>query len=335
MKVQDAIEGYLMDCQGRDCSARTVGWYEQKLRVWSAWMVEQGVTDIVGVTVHQLRAFLIYVQQTVIQAPEPGRPSRSAGQARTAHTVHGYAQVIKTFCTWLYNEELLEDNPARRLRLPKVPRYMIKPFTAEHLSRILNACDCRTTLGFRDYVMILLLADTGIRLAELCGLRVWDVVMRDASGHGYIRVFGKGRREREVGVSPDVLALLWKYIKAYREPGEEREEHVFINRRGEPLHPTGVGQLLRRIKRRAEITDCRVSPHTFRHTFASGYLEQGGDMHNLSLLLGHSEARTTEIYAKSYTSRQARRDQEKFSAIRTLPMELRHRTGKSKSQPGA
>jgi integrase/recombinase XerD len=153
---------------------------------------------------------------------------------------------------------------------------MIQPFTPDHLLEMLDVCDVRKTSGFRDYLIIVFLADTGIRLDELCRLQLEDVVTRDATGHGYIQVLGKGRRQREVGVSPDVMALLWKYIKQYREPQDERGDCLFLSYCGKPLNPTGVSQLLRRVKQRAEIGDRRVSPHTFRHTLSTAYLEQGG-----------------------------------------------------------
>jgi site-specific recombinase XerD len=112
--------------------------------------------------------------------------------------------------------------------------------------------------------------------------------------------------------------VLWKYINLYRKPHDESEKRVFMNRYSVPISPTGVDQLLDDIKKRTGITGVRVSAHTFRHTFACTYLEQGGEIYKLSRLLGHSSVEVTEEYLKSFKQRAARKDQEKFSAVTAM-----------------
>ncbi len=116
---------------------------------------------------------------------------------------------------------------------------------------------------------MLLLLDTGIWVSELCGLIV------EQAHEDYITVLGKGRKEREVGISPQVRKLLWKYLAHYQRPASPEMRQVFVNVRGQSLTINGVEQLLLEIKEQAGIEGVRVSAHTFRHTFARMFLEQG------------------------------------------------------------
>jgi integrase/recombinase XerD len=323
MKISEAIKGYILDCKVRGRSNRTVQWYEQKLNYVARWLIEEEEAHrLEQVTVAMLRAFVLHMQA----APVGRTTVNKNGDASQISplTVKGYVQVIKGFFTWCYREELIENNISMRLKLPSVPDYLIPVFNENHIRTMLEACDLTTVLGYRDYVIILVLLETGIRISELCGLRVQDV------HDDYIRVIGKGNKEREVGVSPGVAKLLWKYIYHHRKAHNESEHRVFINRYGEPLTPTGVDQVLDDIKERACITGVRVSAHTFRHTFACMYLEQGGEIYKLSKLMGHSSVDVTEEYLKNFNIRAARRGQEKFSPVQAFDLLSKRRKNKRK-----
>jgi site-specific recombinase XerD len=229
-------------------------------------------------------------------------------------TVKGYVQVAKGFFTWCFKEELLKSNPATRLSLPSVPDYIIPTFTADHIRALLDACDRSTTLGYRDYTIILLLLETGIHVSELCWLRLQDM------HEGHIRVFGKGKKEREIGVSPRVSKFLWKYIHQHCEPAADAETLVFVNRYGHPLTRSGVEQFLVELKEKSGVTGVRVSAHTFRHTFACTYMENGGEIYKLSRFMGYSSGEITEEYLKVFNLRAARKNQEQFSAVSTLDL---------------
>ena len=317
MKIFKAVQGYIIDCRTRRRSERTIEWYEQKLKVFADWMQEEEeIESLSEVTVLNLRSFVLHIQS--IQVGRTTINKNGDNSQISPLTVKGYVQVIKGFFTWCYQEELIEKNPAARLKLPSIPNYIIPTFDAEHIKIMLDACDTSSTLGYRDYTIILVLLETGIRISELCNLRLQDIHEQ------YIRVVGKGDKEREVGLSPAVSKCMWKYVNKYRNSNENR---VFINRYGVPLTPTGVDQLLDDIKERTGITGVRVSAHTFRHTFARMYLEQGGDVYKLSLLMGHSDIEVTQEYLKDFKKREARQDHEKFSAVTALGV-LNKRTRK-------
>ncbi len=325
MKIDEAIKGYVLDCKVRGRSYRTIEWYEQKLKYFARWLVEEEEVSLLDkVTIANLRSFVLHIQTETIGRRAVNREDGGNAIQISPLTVKGYVQVIKGFFNWCHIEELISINPALRLKLPAVPDYMIPTFTPEHLKAMLDACDLTTVLGYRDYTLILVLLETGIRVSELCGLRIQDV------HDDYIRVVGKGNKEREVGISPDVAKLLWKYIHHYRKPADDKEVRVFVNRYGQPITPNGVEQLLIDVKNRAGIEGVRVSAHTFRHTFARMYLEQGGEIYKLSRLMGHSSVEITEEYLKDFKVRAARQEQEKFSPVGSLNLLGKRKSGKKK-----
>ncbi len=311
MKLAKAIEGYIIDCRTRNLSHKTISWYEQKLKYLIRWLdEEEDVEQLDDVTIAQLRTFVLD-----LQVAQVGRTTVNKNGDMTEIsplTVKGYVQVIKGFFTWCFKEELVEKNPTIRLKMPSIPDYLIPTFTQDHVQRMMDSCNTSKTLGYRDYTMMLVLLETGIRISELCDLRIQDVHT------DYIRVVGKGKKDREVGVSAPVSKYLWKYINMHRKPHDENEQRVFMNRYSVPITPTGVDQVLDDIGERAGVTGVRVSAHTFRHTFACTYLEQGGEIYKLSRLLGHSSVEVTEEYLKSFRQRAARKDQEKFSAVTSM-----------------
>src|SRR5215475_314018 len=132
MKIQDAIEGFLLDRRPK-CSDDTMRWYTQKLGRWRRYLNEREVFGIEQITIGHLRAFIVDMQSTIADAENPYKPTNEEGRTISDQTVHGYAQVIKTFCRWLYLEELLDKDPSARLARPKVGSYVIQPFTVDHL----------------------------------------------------------------------------------------------------------------------------------------------------------------------------------------------------------
>ena len=186
---------------------------------------------------------------------------------------------------------------------------MVVTFTPEQIEKLLATCDTSTRPGFRNYVMFLVFLDTGMRVSELCSLRLSDVHPR------HVKVAGKGQKEREIGIHPEVSKLLWKYIHKYRGPAEPGEHHVFLSERG-PLSASGVETIFDQMEQQSGIHDVRVSPHTLRHTFSKQYLKRGGDLFKLSRELGHSSVQITgNIYLGDFRSTDARQEHDRYSPI--------------------
>jgi integrase/recombinase XerD len=220
-----------------------------------------------------------------------------------------YVSYLKAFFNWCYREELIPSNPAARLQKPKVPEKVVAAFTPEHIERLLAVCDTSTNIGFRDYVIVMVLLDTGMRVSELCSLCVSDVHLK------YVKVNGKGQREREIGLHSDVGKLLWKYINKYRVFYGIDTDRVFVGEKG-PLTVRGVEYIVRKVREKSDIRIDRASPHVFRHTHSKEYLKRGGDLFKLSRELGHANVNiTARTYLADFKSSDARDDHDKYSPI--------------------
>ena len=282
-----------------------------------------GVTDLERVTVIHLRRCVEHLQTDFVST-EKLRRSPDNGTLSVS-SVRSYIRVWKVFFNWCYQEELIEKNPVVRLAAPRPTKRVIPAFSDEQVQKMLACFDLSTEVGFRDYLIILLLLDTGIRLSEISGLEVANV--HDT----YIKVFGKGRKEREVGIHPDVGKLLWKYIHKYRKPKNPDEKILFLgNTRsmGLPLGKGGMKQMVDRVKKATGITNMRVSPHVFRHTFAKMYLKAGGDIFSLSREMGHSNVQITNVYLQDFNSSDARQHHTTFSPINGLNLRKNQKRNK-------
>lgn len=307
MDIVHTIEYYISDCEIRGLTPPTILWYRQRLTLFASKLAEfASVTQLEEVTIAHLRQFVQVLMNTHANVNHPRKPTQD--RMLSPFTVRGYVRALKVFFNWCHQEDLIGSNPSARLVQPKAPDYLIATFTVEHVEKMLAVCDQTTPGGFRDYVILLVFLDTGMRISELCGLCLADV------HPGYVKVTGKGRKQREIGLHPNVARALWKYISKFRGV-YKGVESVFLGKGGIPLHSAGIDSLLDRIKRSSGIAGVRVSAHTFRHTFAKFYLERGGELFDLSREMGHSTIQVTEVYLKDYKSTEARKRHPKFSPV--------------------
>jgi site-specific recombinase XerD len=162
-----------------------------------------------------------------------------------------------------------------------------------------------------------------MRLAELATLKVQNVHAE------YVKVEGKGRKEREIGMHANTSLVLWKYIEMYRFPADDNEMRVFIGFYGKALASNGIHQVIKRIQTKAGLGDISVHAHLFRHTFSKFYMENGGDLFSLSRELGHNDIQTTKIYLEGFNSTHARKERSKFSPVSLINVkEVRRRRKK-------
>ncbi|MBA2394224.1 MAG: tyrosine-type recombinase/integrase [Ktedonobacteraceae bacterium] len=320
MEISEAVEQFLRDCENKQLTPSTLLTYRQRFRVWLQ-LLATVCKDAKGnhvVVIDLERVTVDYLRQCVQHMLKFGSGSKLGRAAVTdklsANSVRSYILVCKSFFNWCYQEELIDANPVERLKSPKVPSKVTATFSDEQIHKMLSVCDPNTETGFRDYVILLLLLDTGVRLSELCHIHLENVHPE------YVKIeHGKGRKEREVGISPEIYKLLWKYINKYRHPINSDEKAFFIGR-GVALQDGGVQQLLDRVKKDAGFEDIRFSAHVFRHTFSKRYKDNGGDTLNLSRELGHSSVRITEIYLQNFGSTEARKDHTKYSPVSGLQL---------------
>jgi len=192
----------------------------------------------------------------------------------------------------------LTEDPSILLESPKLPAQLPEFLTRPEMDRLLEQPDTGTALGFRDRVMLELLYACGLRISELIGLVLGDFDPQT----GILRVFGKRAKERLVPVHYAAQRLLCEYLDHKRAAFQPVHKHLFLNRSGKGLTRQGVWKL---VKRYAEMAHIRrsISPHTFRHSFATHLLEGGADLRTVQLLLGHAAINATEIYTHIQSGR--------------------------------
>ena len=213
---------------------------------------------------------------------------------------------IRTFYRFLYREKIIETNPANSVHAPKKNKTLPKFLTGKEIEQILNNIKIETPAGYRNRTILELLYATGMRISELSNLNFGNLNLEENE----ITVMGKGAKERIVLVSTRAKDFLEKYLKTVRymvkeegEPPEENEDSpVFINKTGYRLQPQSIRTVLNDIVKKIELPK-KVTPHVFRHSFATKLLENGADLRVVQELLGHASILNTQIYTHVSTER--------------------------------
>jgi integrase/recombinase XerD len=301
MKMSAALTAYFY---AKDLTPKSRVWYEQKIGGFLSWCeshscaTHQPVRDVEEIDKHHINEYLAHLRIT---------PSRATGRLISGQTCHGYARAIKAFCNWCIKDELLPERVTRKLDMPKREQKVIPIFTRQQISQLFSACERPGDkqypwLAERDKAILAVLLDTGIRASELCSLTCDRVILDQHDP--YIRIMGKGRKEREIGLGVASRQQLLRYMHRFRP--HTSDPHVFLRRDRRALDTHGLAALLYRLKQLAGVTGVRCSPHDFRHTFSFNFLANGGDVMKLSRLLGHTSLAVTEGYLRAFTARDAR-----------------------------
>jgi integrase/recombinase XerC len=255
----------------RGASRHTLRGYATDLIEFSAFLSRGGLGDLVDADARAIRAWLAWLHD---------RKLAKSSIARKLATV-------RSCFRYLARIGLVEFNPARQVRSPRLPKRLPSFLPKDESKGLLDALAERSEAGLRDHALLELLYATGLRVAECCGLDLDDVDRR----RGAVRVMGKGGKERVVPVGDAALGALdaWLSVRG------ERRGPLFTNPRGGRLGTRSVHRIVKRRARAAGI-DRRVTPHTLRHTFATHMLGEGADLRLIQELLGHSRLSTTQRY---------------------------------------
>jgi integrase/recombinase XerD len=200
---------------------------------------------------------------------------------------------VSSFFDFLVRTDLLEKSPTEFVDRPKTGHYLPDTLSVEEIDAILDAIDVSTRHGYRNRTMIEMLYSCGLRVSELTSLRISDLFFEE----GFIRVLGKGSKQRLVPIGAGCRAQVETYLREYREqPADEKSsDTLFLNRQGRKLSRVMVFNAVKEAATTAGI-DKEISPHTFRHSFATHLLQGGANIRQVQELLGHESISTTEIY---------------------------------------
>ncbi len=201
---------------------------------------------------------------------------------------------IKAFFKFLLEDEYREDNPAALLEGPKLGLYLPDTLSLPDINKIIAAIEVNTDLGKRNQCIIEVLYGCGLRVSELIDLKISNINFREQ----YIKVHGKGNKTRFVPLADYTAELLESYIKEVRSKGKinkKYEDTLFLNSRGTSMSRVIVFLIIKELTDKAGVNK-KISPHTFRHSFATHLLQNGADLRYIQEMLGHSSITTTEIY---------------------------------------
>ena len=201
---------------------------------------------------------------------------------------------IRSYHSFLSGENLVQKNPSQLLDAPKPSRKLPVVLAVEEVNKILSVIDTAKPLGRRDLAILEVLYSAGVRVSELCDLRMIDLVLDS----DMIRVTGKGKKERFAPIGPRAQECINNYLKFDRPTLSKKDKNlgkIFLSRNGRPLTRMTVNIIL---KKWAQVSGLKkkVSPHTFRHSFATHLLEGGADLRVVQEMLGHVDISTTQIY---------------------------------------
>jgi integrase/recombinase XerD len=215
----------------------------------------------------------------------------------SAHSQARILSGVKAFFKFLIYEELIESDPTALIEGPKLGRKLPDTLSYDEIERLLQAIDLSTPEGARNRAMLEVLYSSGLRVSELVELTLTNI-HRDI---GFLRVVGKGNKERLVPVGREAIKFLAIYIdeirgrSPHKPPQKGFENHVFLNRRGKKLTRVMIFTIIKTLAKNIGLGKT-ISPHTFRHSFATHLIEGGADLRAVQEMLGHESITTTEIY---------------------------------------
>lgn len=262
-----------------DWSERTLAFHFENMAIFSKYLSLVGIGEnISDISPRLLEDFI--------------KSMRNAGKKR--NTINGRIKTLRVFFRVLYDSGYISSNPADGLKTIKGPNSNITPFTDEQIAKLLAQPDQNTFTGLRDHLIMTIFLDTGIRLDELCSIRISVIDIKN--GTIYIEK-GKGNKSRTVFFGLETRKKLLKYIQIIQGQGDD---FLILNQDGFRIKPRTVQDNIAKYARAAGITGVRPSPHTFRHTFAKMFLMNDGDPYALRDLLGHNSMSTVILYLKLF-----------------------------------
>ena len=198
---------------------------------------------------------------------------------------------LKCYYKFLYIEKYIDANPSSLLKTPKIEKTLPNYLTYEEIQSIFYAIDTSNDIGKRDYLLLMMLYDTGVRVSELLDIKINNIDFSNKS----IKILGKGNKERIVYFTNDTLKLLNDYIYYVYNKFDEKNNYLFSKKKGMVLSRVEVYNIISKYSEDAGITK-KVSPHTFRHSLATHLLQNEADILSVKTILGHAKVSTTQIY---------------------------------------
>ena len=294
--MQPLIEDFLQHLRHeRGQAEHTERTYAALLGKFVAWAEKQGLLDWKAVELSHLMAFLQFERERT-----PANEPKESPRRLSSESVYLEIAALRAFFRFAENEKLIPNNPAENLSLPCRWQRLPKALTSREIEKLLTPELPETPASLCDQAILELAYASGLRLAELRGVRLEQLHL-DA---GFINVIGKGNKERVVPVGKKAVAAMQRYFETGRPKlvTPKSPANVFLTKRGTPFAAVTLWLRIKQRVRRVGI-DRNVTPHMLRHSFATHLLDNGADLRVIQELLGHASISTTEVYTHVAGSR--------------------------------
>lgn len=304
-ELSAVVDGFLGHVSvERGLARNTVEAYARDLAAFTSFLEEVGVANLADLQRGHISGFVRALDVR-------GQGPRSRTRALVA---------VRRLLLYAQTEKLLDHDPMDGIESPALPSQLPRILRPEETEALIGAIDLSTPLGLRDRAMLEVLYGAGLRVSELVGLPLSALDARA----GFLRVMGKGEKERVVPLGETALEAVAVYLEEARDAllGSRRDDThaLFLSRRGRPMTRQNFFALIRKLAGLAGIPKDRVSPHVLRHAFATDLLDGGADLRSIQNMLGHSDLSTTQVY--THVSRARLRD----------TVEERHPRGRGKAR---
>lgn len=261
----------------RGLAQNTVLSYERDLKKFIDFLDKGGIKDYKLVTRQQIITYLLKLQE---EKMAPASVSRNLAS-------------IRSFFSYLSLENFLDQDPSSDLDSPKLSKKLPKVITIEEIEKLLNEPDLSDKFGIRDRAMLELLYGSGLRVSELITLELEDVNL----DLGFLQCEGKGSKERIVPLGKMAMDYIRRYLETSRPKlvKNNLQRSLFVNFHGKPMTRQGFWKIIKKYGKQSGI-QTEITPHTFRHSFATHLLDNGADLRSVQEMLGHADISTTQIY---------------------------------------
>jgi integrase/recombinase XerD len=279
MLLKDVLKEFLFDCEIRKMSSRTIKSYKNNnQRFFNFIEGEFGVTELEEVSHLHIKQYFKFL----------------ISKGLTELYVNSILKCLRAFFVYSVSEDYLLKSPCLKVSWQREPKTIISTFTDDEVSNMVKAFNYSDYLNARNKCIIAFLVDTGARNNETCQLKTLDIK------ENFITIFGKGKKERVVPISPILKKVMMKYERfkeCYFKDKNIKHNNYFLSNTGLPLTIEAVERVVRMAGETAKVReDIRCSPHTIRHYFAQAQLRNGLDVYSLSRLLGHENISITKRY---------------------------------------
>ena len=312
--INDLITRFEMSNVVDGKSPRTVRWYSDMLKFFSRYLKENGQTnDIEGFDIENARKYVLYLRSRNKFDGHPYTPQQHS--LLSPQTIRGHIRSLKAFSSWLYSEKYTDENMLQYLKIPRVPVKLIEPLTNQEVDQIACSINQNSTTGVRNHAIFVTALDNGLRASELADIELGQLDLKS----GYIKVMGKGAKERIVPIGDFVKMTLWNYInKVRQEPAIIGCNKLFLSSEGQPITANTIKLVFSRLSKSSGVEQLHV--HLCRHTFSINYLLNGGDIFSLKEILGHTTLEMVNHYLH-FTRSQLTAQHHKYSPMDRLQKE--------------